>query len=118
MHPLDTIEKDLYFQIVPVDLVVAPGPDVAGKAERFDHAGHLMRRLDQIGRRGLYIVSLSEGGQPHAPAQIAALNHYLRALRGLRSFRRICRTSWRTKWGWAEFRDRLDFPTLAVLVNL
>jgi hypothetical protein len=108
----------LYLEIPPVELRVTTSLTSAGKVERYNSAGRLMHRLDEIGRRKLIILSLTEGGQVMPAQHVEAMNLYLHNNHGMRSFKRVCQTRFANKFGWAEFRERLNIPTLAILVNV
>jgi hypothetical protein len=101
------------FHAIPrVEITVARAPAALGRAEAFNSSLWLMRRLGEIGQRGLVVRSLTEGGAPWPERSVDALNHYLRAGRGLRYFKRICATRWSTKYAWAELRHLIGAPQI------
>lgn len=107
----------LYQQIPPVELRV--GAKLPGRVERYDHAGHLLRRLDVLGREQKHILGLTEAGQPLPEQHVEALNLYLHSCKGLRSFKRVNQSgSALNKYAWSEFRAKLNIPELAVLVSV
>lgn len=115
---MNTFDSPDYFTIPPVDLQVAKVAAGKGRAERYDRANALMRRLDEIGRRQLFIVGMAEAAQPWSPQHIDVLNLYLLSQRGLRGFRRITPVCWNTRYAWNALREHLRIPELAVLVAL
>ncbi len=114
--PLSIFDSPDYFSIPPVELRVARNERGPGRLERFESSAFLMRRLDVVGRRQLTILAITEAGQPWAEQHVAVLNLVLRTQRGLRSFKRVARMEWRTKWAWDQFREMNSIPTLALLV--
>lgn len=113
---MSKIESPDYFSIPPVELRVSAAAEGKGRFERYDQANALMRRLDEIGRRQLFIVAVNEAGQPWAAEHIEILNLYLLSQRGLRGFRRVTPLPWRTRYAWSALRESLHIPELAVLV--
>ncbi|HWA27834.1 MAG TPA: hypothetical protein VG734_19420 [Lacunisphaera sp.] len=107
-----------YFEIAPVELRVARDPAGASRVHKFTRSNHLMAMFDAIGRQQLVILSLTEGGQEMPVQHVDALNHYLRSLRGLRSFKRVALMRWNTKWAWAQLREMNNIPTLAFVVTI
>lgn len=109
----------LFQEIPPVELRVGATPTSVGRVEKYDHASRLMHRLDEIGRRQLVILSMSEAGQPHTQIHVDALTHYLHSCKGLRSLKRVftCRMVY-NKYAWAELRARLNIPQLAIIVSV
>ncbi|MBA3849354.1 MAG: hypothetical protein C0502_05085 [Opitutus sp.] len=103
---------DLFFSIPAVALRVSANADSLGRVENYSAANRLMRRLGEIGARGLVLTAVSEGGAPWPESAVDSLNHYLRAGKGLRYFKRVCRTEWRSKYGWAELRGRIGAPPI------
>ncbi len=107
----------LYAEIPVIELRVAAKEGSAGRVEKFDDAGRLMHRLDEIGRRQHFILSLTEAGQPMPPQHVEAMNLYLHNNTGLRSFKRVHQSGTAyNKFAWSEFRERLNIPTLAVIM--
>lgn len=106
----------MYFAIPPIVLRVSRNDKGPGRVEHYDQANFLMRRLDVIGRNQLTILEVTEAGQPWAPDQVEVLNICLRTQKGLRSFKRVAKMGWNTKWGWNQFREMNEIPFLAVLV--
>lgn len=96
-----------YFGIAPVTLVVAGSRAQRHRSQTFSHSSHLMRRLDEIGRRGLTIERLSVSAEEVSPPKVIALNMYLDAAKGLGPFRRLC-PQWLLKYGWGELQERLS----------
>ena len=107
-----------YFDIAPVELRVARNEAGPGRLEKFTSSAHLMRRLDVIGCEQLTIIAVAEAAQPWEQHHVDALNLYLRSLRGLRSFKRVAKMGWRTKWGWDQLREMNGIPTLAIIVSV
>lgn len=106
----------MYFGIPPVALTVSKSGNPPGRVEHYAQANKLMRRLDVIGREQLTLLAVTEAGQPWAEDQVDALNLCLRTQKGLRSFKRVAKMGWLTKWGWDQLREMNDIPRLAVLV--
>lgn len=114
----DTDSFRIYSEIPPVSVRFTGTGKGRGRTETFNSAVALMTRLHFIGIKRQVILSLTEAGQPLPQHHVDALNHYLRACHGLRSFRRVCQTSVYSRFGWAELRGLLNIPTLAVLVSV
>jgi len=108
----------IYMQIPAVELHVAAARPSTVIVEKYDSASRLMHRLDILGRKQQKIKAITEGGQEMPAVHVEALNLYLQANRGLRSFRRVAAAPVFTKYGWSEFREKLNIPTLAVLVSV
>ncbi len=106
-----------YHEIPLIELRVGASPESKGRVERYDSACNLMHRLDRIGRDRSVILAVSEAGQPWQLEHVDALNHYLHAGCGLRSFKRVCVVPAFNKYGWAELRERLLIPALAIIVT-
>jgi hypothetical protein len=113
---MNTSDSPDYFTIPTVDLRVSKTADGTGRAERYEQANHLMRRLDEIGRRQLFIVGVAEAAQPWTSAHVEVLNLYLLSQRGLRGFKRTTPVRWNTRYAWSNLREHLRIPELAVLV--
>jgi hypothetical protein len=115
----DTETFKLYQEIPPVELRIGTSPTSAGRVEKFVAAGRLMARLDAIGRKQHMILSLTEAGQPLPQQHVDAMNLYLHHNKGLRSFKRVHQSGTiSNKYAWSEFREKLNIPTLAVLVSV
>lgn len=115
---MNSIDSPDYFTIAPIELRVSTTPTGVGRVEKYTKANHLMRRLDEVGRRKLFIVAVAEAAQPWAANHIEVLNLYLVSQRGLRGFRRITPVRWNTRYAWGALREHLRIPELAVLVAL
>jgi len=106
----------LYLEIPTVEIRVGPKHDSPGRVEKFNSAGQLLARLDDLGVRRWHILALSEAGQVLPQIHVDALNLYLHANHGLRSFRRISHFATYNRFAWGELRARLAIPELAVIV--
>lgn len=107
----------LYFEIPEITLTVGTSPESKGHVEKFTAANQLMQRLDVVGKNKLVLLAIAEAGVDLAEHHVDAINHYLWSCSGLRSFKRVARMGWKTKYGWTQLRESLSVPVKAFIFH-
>lgn len=101
--------NDAFFLIMEIESVVLIYGDRRRlHADEHNHAGRLMRELDQLGRAGVDLRAVIKGRRVLDRSSLRALNLYLRHGHGLTAFRRVCSThSTRHRYAWRELESLL-----------